>query len=254
MDTSPLQSILLNLFSDHDEPYRDGLMLATLTLIATIILEIFSLDTVMNVLKQKNGQKIYMTGIVLNFVNHLGLGGALYPVVAYFSINDKDIPIETWTERIFQITWVVTVHAIIYYYLHKTFHESPSLYIFFHKFHHQFKVYVPPSSANAVTVGEYFAAYMIPFLIAVVPYYVVPIHISSMKIAICFISLTNLLVHTPKLERLSILFLPSVFVSTSCHLQHHQRAQIHYASPTINIDYLVNYTKKYLKKIGKQKT
>jgi sterol desaturase/sphingolipid hydroxylase (fatty acid hydroxylase superfamily) len=52
-----------------------------------------------------------------------------------------------------RIVAAIAVHNICYYNAHKTMHSSSKWYRF-HQFHHQFRQYIPPSSANAVLVVE----------------------------------------------------------------------------------------------------
>lgn len=138
-----------------------------------------------------------------------------------------------------QVIFMIFFHSIQYYMIHKLFHESTTLYQLFHRFHHRFHTYIPPSSANAVTIGEYMIAYILPF---VPPLLLAPIISSkAMKYSAGIISLMNLFVHCPQIENWSKQYIPSFFVSTENHLNHHRKLNCHYASPTFNIDYIMYF-------------
>jgi sterol desaturase/sphingolipid hydroxylase (fatty acid hydroxylase superfamily) len=217
-----------------------GLCVILPTIGATIVLEFLSLDTVQGVWQQPNGTQLYWTAALLNIFNHLVIGVPVYMFAAIAFCNNKSVEN---IERVLQVTWVIVGHALQYYAIHKAFHKSPLLYQKFHRFHHRFHTHVPPSSANAVTPGEYVIAYVLPF---VLPVLLRPTATSSLKIAMGIISLANLLVHTPKLEALSTKWVPSFLVSTNDHLEHHRKLNSHYASPTVNVDNILNYFSKLI--------
>jgi sterol desaturase/sphingolipid hydroxylase (fatty acid hydroxylase superfamily) len=75
----------------------------------------------------------------------------------------------------------------------------------------------------------------------VIPLLFRPTQAVSLKIATGIISLTNLMVHTPKLETLSMKWVPEFLVSTNNHLDHHRKLRAHYASPIINMDNIIRY-------------
>ena len=60
-----------------------------------------------------------------------------------------------------------------------------------------------------------------------------------MFIGVGIISINNLLIHTPRLEHLSMSLVPWWAVSTADHLDHHKRLTTHWAAPTISIDKLL---------------
>jgi len=51
--------------------------------------------------------------------------------------------------------------------------------------------------------------------------------------------ITNLAIHTPALESISVKYLPAWFVSTAFHFEHHRKLAMNYAAPTLNIDIVV---------------
>lgn len=201
----------------------------------TLAMECISLDTVQGVLKQPNGQDLYWKGWGLAVFNQLVLGLPIY--VAVGSLLCAKEPPATWSTSCFQVCWIMGIHSILYYAVHKAFHEHPAMYQRFHRFHHRYNVHTPPSAANAVTPGEYLIAYALPFLPALLSQ---PIAASSLKYAGVIIGALNIMVHTPRLEALSKKFVPSFWVSTNNHLDHHRKLTMHYASPTFNVDNILN--------------
>jgi sterol desaturase/sphingolipid hydroxylase (fatty acid hydroxylase superfamily) len=218
-----------------------GVELSTLTVLFTIVSELCSLDTVRHVWKQPNGKGLYMKAIVYNLSNHYVLGVPTYVIAAMFCCAKKETAKENGDLAfayatlffLWQVLFVLIAQSLQYYYVHKVFHGSPKLYSMFHRFHHRFNTHVPPVAANAVTAGEYALAYVIPFGNAAL---VGRIHIPALRAAIVVTSLLNILVHTPKLESWSGQWVPSLWVSTLDHLNHHRKLQVHYASPCFNID------------------
>ena len=228
----------------------DGYILAIQTFILTIILDICSYQTIYDLCgKQKNGTRLYISAIVLNIINHFCIGGPIYGIASKFlcssssnnTINNGNY-VGNILQHILSVVVVMFLHAIQYYAIHKYFHESPKLYRIVHQYHHQFKLYVPPMAANAVTPTEYLIAYAIPFATACIILPNVAKTTIILKHAIMYISITNLFVHTPLLQRLSTKYLiPNnfLFVSTDDHLTHHSKVTTKYASPTFNIDNII---------------
>ena len=238
LEIEPNTMTLSDLFSlSRDDALKymfDGLPLILGTLGVTMVFELFSLQAVRSVLKQPNGSELYMKAISLNFFNPLCLGFPLY-VVARALCSNSEEPFR-YIATTLEVFWLIGAHAVLYYAIHKAFHESPRFYNMFHRFHHRFNTHVPPSAANAVTPGEYVIAYLIPFALAVL---FRPTQPESLKISISVISFTNILVHTPKLESLSEKWVPEFLVSTKNHLDHHRKLKVHYASPTFNVDNII---------------
>jgi hypothetical protein len=101
-----------------------------------------------------------------------------------------------------------------------------------------FNTHVSLGSANVMSLGEYIIAYLVPF---VTPLLFCQTQVVSLKIAINIVSLTNLMVHTPKLETLYMKRVPEFLVSTNNHLDHHHKLRVHYASSIINVDNIIRY-------------
>eukprot|EP00934_Nitzschia_sp_Nitz4_P001026 Nitzschia sp. Nitz4//scaffold62_size106224//101382//102101//NITZ4_004374-RA/size106224-processed-gene-0.63-mRNA-1//-1//CDS//3329555910//1026//frame0 len=217
-----------------DEVAIDAVQIVVATVAFTLLMEVFSYETVSGVWKQPKGKELYWQGWTLNLFNHIVLGIPIYVFAGSWWL----VPVapSNWKEFCFQVNYVMGLHAIQYYALHKAFHEYPTLYQWFHRFHHRYNVHTPPSAANAVTPGEYILAYVLPFVPVLLTQ---PISISAFKMASVIISTLNILVHTPKLEDLSKRVTPFFWVSTNNHLDHHRKLSMHYASPTYNIDNIV---------------
>lgn len=216
---------------------RGGFEMSTSAVLVTLVLELCSLDTVRQVWKQPNGQELYVTSILYNIVNHYVLGVPTYMVaVVYFSSKeneDNSSTMKALISYLWQVFFILAAHSIQYYYIHKMFHESPTLYRRFHRFHHRFNTHVPPSAANAVTIGEYAFAYVLPFATAAL---LGRVTVPALRCAIFITIVLNTMVHTPKLEAWSERWIPDFWVSTADHLNHHRKLHVHYASPLFNID------------------
>lgn len=203
-------------------------------LVLTVVLELCSIDTVKGVWKQPKGQELYIKAILLNFINPGFIAIPLYSVVATVLCREKQDPSSSLTMRdVSEIIWVLGVHGVCYYQVHKMFHESPRLYRY-HKYHHRFNTHVPPSSANAVEYQEYILAYLLPFVVAIL---IRDTAAENLAKAAWIIGIANILVHTPNLE--GTYDFGQYFVSTENHMDHHRKLKVHYGSPTFNIDTLV---------------
>jgi sterol desaturase/sphingolipid hydroxylase (fatty acid hydroxylase superfamily) len=211
---------------------HQAISIVTGILALTVVLEFISIETVKGVWKQPNGRELYIKAILLNLINPAVFGIPLYSGAVTILCSEKEN--ETITFRdVSEILWVLGVHGICYYQVHKMFHESPRLYRF-HKYHHRFNTHVPPSAANAVEFQEYILAYLLPFVVAIVTRQTAT---ENLAIAVWIISVLNLLVHTPKLD--GTYNLGKYSVSTKNHMDHHKKLKVHYASPIFNIDTLV---------------
>jgi sterol desaturase/sphingolipid hydroxylase (fatty acid hydroxylase superfamily) len=226
------QLIALLATDEFQRVSHQAISIVTGILALTVVLEFISIETVKGVWKQPNGRELYIKAIVLNLINPAVFAIPLYSVAATILCSEKEN--ETISFRdVSEILWVLGVHAIGYYQIHKMFHESPRLYRF-HKYHHRFNTHVPPSAANAVEFQEYILAYLLPFVVAIVARQTA---VENLAIAVWIIGVLNILVHTPKLD--GTYDLGQYFVSTENHMDHHRKLKVHYASPTFNIDTLV---------------
>lgn len=214
----------------------EGIELSFWTVMVTVILEIWSLDTVKKVLQQKGaGPGLYAAAIFANLRNHFVFGVPIYVIAAEnFCRTDQSLGIG---DEIACVATILFVQSICFYTAHRLFHTYPTLYRH-HRFHHRFNVHVPPMAANAVSPVEYIFAYIVPFVVAM-PF--CQPDTTSFRISVAIVSLTNILIHTPKLAELSEKIVPEWLVTTEDHLEHHRKLNTKYAAPTFNIDYFVSF-------------
>ncbi|CAJ1936871.1 unnamed protein product [Cylindrotheca closterium] len=237
------------------------------TLILTVVLEVWSLPTLQLLWnKQPNGRELYAKALFWNIFNQYALAIPLYSVVGTFMTRNDDYHYyhdnNAMIRNLVEVVWILGGHAVGYYHVHKAFHLSPKWYKY-HKFHHRFNSYVPPSAANAVEPVEYILAYLLPFVVTLAlwpPFFTPKIHRHNVSMATLVISVLNLLVHTPKLEQKYLVASTTTsnnnnnnnnnnnswtrwFVSTEDHLNHHRKLKCHYASPTFNVDNIVDDVK-----------
>lgn len=212
----------------------EGFELSFWTFVLTLILEVWSLDTVRKVLNQPGaGISLYKAALLANLVNHFFFGSTIYLGAA--AVFCRDTSEMTSSDRIISVMTILFVQSICFYIVHRSFHSNPNWYRH-HRFHHRFNTFVVPMSANAVSPVEYIFAYILPFTIAM-PF--VRPDTLSLRLSVGLVSVTNLMVHTPKFSALSEKFMPEWLVSTNDHLIHHKLLNCKYAAPTFNIDYLL---------------
>merc|ERR1719305_2285002 len=202
------------------------------TLMLTVLLELLSADAVVKICQKKSGTKLYLQGVLCNFVNNAFLGPPLYELVSNRWMSEPF----TAPGRVAMVLAILVGHSIGYYCAHRWMHTRRMYWA--HRFHHRFNVYVVPVTANAVSLAEYAIAYMAPFVAGAS--LLQPDRL-SMLLAVGWVSLTNLLIHTPWLMDASAALLPSLFVSTADHLEHHKRLTAHYAAPTFSVDRILAY-------------
>jgi sterol desaturase/sphingolipid hydroxylase (fatty acid hydroxylase superfamily) len=124
------------------------------------------------------------------------------------------------------------IEAVLYYFIHKAFHEVKGLY-WIHSYHHKFNTVVVPSSANAVSVAEYCFAYMLPLVVGVV---VTRADETAAYLGAAIVGIANLLIHTPWLEKQKYYW---TFVTTGDHLTHHRKTRGNYGAPVFHLDRIV---------------
>ena len=227
-----------------DQALHDVFTLAHATLLLTSLLELISWRTTRAVWNQS--PSLYLQALLYNGILHYLLGIPVYTLAAaLFCRPNQPLVFENTVVFAGRVVGILVIHAILYYSLHRTFHSHAWLYRHVHQFHHRFKQYTtPPMAANAVTVAEYALAYVLPFVVAgglVRP------TLHELKLAVGFISVCNLLVHTPCLQGVPG---PPWWVMPHDHLEHHRKVTAHYASPTVNIDWFVEQGQQYYESHG----
>ena len=231
---------LLPNHTEIEDAFFGGFWLATSTVIFTIVLEFFSFRTVRNLCRQqRHGVQLYQKALWVNFFNHYILGVPVYMIAETLFCQSTAEP--RWKNSsvglAIQTLLLTFLHNAMYYYVHEQMHSSPTKYQY-HKFHHQFRLHVPPMAANAVSIVEYLVAYVLPFGVAAL---VLRPDVRALQTSIGILSFLNLVVHTPRLRDTyyGATMVPSWMVSTEDHLTHHEKLNCHYASPVFNIDWMV---------------
>lgn len=219
-------------FDDVQREFLVGLEIAIVTVAATAVLELFSWETAKAAYAKD--KKLYLQGVAVNFVNHFVYGIPIYMISALFFIRKYD-EAHNYGLVAAQVVAALLIHSIFYYHVHKTFHSCPGYYRY-HKFHHRFNTHVTPISANAVGFVEYIFAYIIPFSVAGA---VVRPYADGTRISIYLVSTANIFIHTPVIEAWSERNIPSFWVGVHDHMEHHRKLNIHYAAPTVNLDWAV---------------
>jgi len=204
------------------------------TVLFTIAMDVWNIDTVKALLKQPDGRELYIHCIKTNILFQIVFGSFGYILSASVFCVQHDL--EPW-QQLMAVVGTMVGHNVIYYFIHREFHENPSWYKY-HKLHHRYNAHVPPSAANAVSIEEYIIAYITPTVLCTV---IIPTDVWSFTTTVQIMSILNIAVHTPKLEALSEKWLPSWWVSSHDHLEHHRKLNCHYASPSLNIDNLLEF-------------
>jgi sterol desaturase/sphingolipid hydroxylase (fatty acid hydroxylase superfamily) len=197
------------------------------TLFVTLALELASARVVVSQLPRR----LYWKGWIMNWTNHFVVGVPAY-VAAIYLFGDNNDTGKQQQFQFWRVLSLIVTHNVGYYFCHRTFHTIPKLYKY-HKFHHSYVDYIPPSSANAVSVVEYILAYLLPFVLGCA--ILAPICELELQCAISVVSLCNVLVHTP----LSYEIPTKWWVSAADHARHHCQLSVHFAAPCLNVDYLV---------------
>lgn len=209
-----------------------ALELAITTLIGTAVLELISWDTVRLLHeKQADGRELYRQAVAVNFFNHFILGIPVY-MAAILLFGRPSGGDESLLGGIVRILGIIVIHDICYYEAHKMMHSGPGWYRF-HKFHHRFNKYIPPSSANAVSIVEYVLAYITPFAVAALLTHPTEV---EMRTAVYIVSVANLLIHTPAYDPTSKYLEAVYLVSERNHTEHHRKLTKNYAAPVFSVD------------------
>ena len=166
-------------------------------------------------------------GHALALINLLLIGPFVFDIVR------KSFVVKHATSTVFETAKLVVVHSGLYALAHRAMHRVPPLRPL-HRFHHKFQTTVMPSSANAVSHGEFIFAYMLPFVVGAKM--TCPSE-GSLAAAACIVSACNLLVHTPSLRRVRW---PAFLVSPEKHLMHHSDRRRVYSAPTIDWEYMAS--------------
>ncbi len=208
------------------QPYIKGLHLGSYTYLFSHILDhTISKKNTIDLIK--NNPSLFNQCSVSNFVNLIGITPFYYIFVDKFLIIDKTLGLQP-----LKILAILTLHNILFYTTHFSFHFfKPLRYI--HHFHHKFNQPIP-SSGNAVSITEYNMAYVLPFLISA---FLFKPNDISFRVSIGIIGFLNSLIHCIPLSDISI---GKYFIKPGDHIEHHQKRTVKYAAPLINIDYIIS--------------
>jgi sterol desaturase/sphingolipid hydroxylase (fatty acid hydroxylase superfamily) len=209
------------------KPYLTGLHLGSYTYLFSNILDhTISRENTLELIK-KNPQ-LYVDSTISNFINLIGLSPIYYIFAENILLRDNSVHIQ-WLRTLA----IILTHNVLFYKIHKTFHEFTPLYAI-HKFHHRF-VKPIPSNGNAVTILEYNIAYVAPFLLGALLFRP---NSASFQLSIAIISILNSFVHCIPLKNIKLF---NILVEPNDHLVHHEKLTEKYASPLLNVDYLANF-------------
>ena len=150
-----LPTLLSVIFSTEN----DGVFMALATFALNALLELISLHSTGQILRQKDGQNLYLKALACNLVNNGLLGPPLYWLVMT-QFMQPALPRMT---QLLKIGMILLGHGVGYYAAHRWMHTRKMYWA--HRFHHRFNTNVSPVVANAVTPAEYFIAYMLPFVV-----------------------------------------------------------------------------------------
>mmetsp|Transcript_2977 Transcript_2977/g.4762 ORF Transcript_2977/g.4762 Transcript_2977/m.4762 type:complete len:237 (+) Transcript_2977:100-810(+) len=215
---------------DQFQATKTGLFVGIFTLLITVILEAISIPSVRVIVAAPGGHALYAQAWCFTILNSIMWGPLIYGLVAHLFVYDRACsgPVPCLLATAGRVSGLLLIHSIGYWYAHKTMHTS---WLFWaHSFHHRFSAAVTPCVAMAVSPAEFLLAYMVPFIVGGL---IVRPDRLSLLLAVCIISLSNLMVHT---ERCQGWNLPWFLVSADKHLQHHRRPNKHYAAPTLDVD------------------
>jgi len=208
----------------------NGFLSGLAAVVLTVVLEcVLSKEDVKKLRSTPAGKELYRSCLYSNVLNNLILGPITYWLTIDYICRPGPL---TLAEQVQCVFGIVLIEGILFYLVHKAFHEVKCLY-WMHRYHHRFNTIVLPSSANAVSIAEYVFAYMIPIVLGVL---VMGADEASTFLGAAIIAVTNLLIHTPQLEEYVWFW---AFVSTHDHLEHHRKLRGNYGAPVFHVDRIV---------------
>lgn len=208
--------------------YISGLSLGTFVYLLGRCLDMtISADSYLRLLSEKG--ELLNKGLILCKKNLLGIGPVLYCAVDVLFINHMMF------FSIREVSDIIIIHSVGYYVAHRLMHVNSSMKKF-HVFHHQFDQLLIPSIGNAVSIEEFWFAYMLPFIIGSI--LVRPASLSFIT-GIGAISICNLMIHCKELEDINYY---EIFISPKKHIAHHKISNKHYSAPILDLEYLLKKT------------
>tara|TARA_B100000700_G_scaffold215379_1_gene236707 strand:- start:10 stop:720 length:711 start_codon:yes stop_codon:yes gene_type:complete len=166
-------------------------------------------------------------GIKACQTNLLLIGPFVYTFIDVFLLSHNT------TFYVLDSVGIIFIHGVGYYIAHRLMHTNKYLYGI-HTFHHKFDDILVPSIGNAVSIQEFFIAYILPFIIGAV---ILKPSELAFNIGIGFISFFNLVIHCMELEKINY---ANYLVSPKKHIIHHRVKEKHYAAPILDLDYILD--------------
>lgn len=219
-----------------------ALLSGSLVVLLTAALEATCLGDVRKMRSTAAGRKLYASALRCNLFNNAVLGTVTYYATVRYVCQPSGS--QTLQEQALAASGVVVIEAVLYYLIHKAFHEVKGLY-WMHSYHHRFNTVVLPSTSNAVSIPEYVFAYMFPLVVGVTLTQADEVGALSGALVV---GVTNLLIHTPWLEGRPY---PSwILVSASDHLSHHRKTRGNYGAPVFHLDRIVERCSSFHQEFG----
>lgn len=247
--------------------WHRGLLTGCLAIVLTVALELTCWGQVQKLwrLPKKSSnnavvvdnRRLYLSALAYNLVNNVGLGSfTFYTTVRYACQPPGRL---STLDQMQAVVGILLVEGILYYMMHKAFHDVKGLY-WMHSYHHKFNTIVLPSTANAVSIFEYTLAYMMPIVVAAA---ICRADETSLFLATAMIGTMNLCIHTPWLEyhhhdiddtnddadniakysnnSNSFMMMTGsqqfwMFVTANDHLTHHRKVRGNYGAPVFHMD------------------
>lgn len=131
---------------------RNGVLSGLAAVALTFALEFgLSIEDVRRLRSTTAGRELYRDCIWSNVRNNLVLGPITYYLTIEYVCCSGPLTLAQQMQSVFGI---VLIEGVLFYLVHKAFHEIKGLY-WMHRFHHRFNTIVLPSSSNAVSIAEY---------------------------------------------------------------------------------------------------
>jgi sterol desaturase/sphingolipid hydroxylase (fatty acid hydroxylase superfamily) len=208
--------------------YATGMRLSIVTTLVTVVFELISLASVIGMLRTKPG--LYARAWTSSLFNIM-IMGPFVGLVAFGFLCGPDLePLA----RMRASLGLLAIHSVGYYAAHRLMHTKAMYWA--HSFHHKFNAHVVPTSASAVSFTEYAVAYMLPFIVGCL---LIRPDVHALYSVASLISLANILIHTPPLEDAAAALIPSVFVGTDRHIEHHRNLTKNYGASVVNTDWFI---------------
>ena len=216
--------------------WHRSMLLGVVHVLLTVLLELSCLDKVLRLRQSSSsggdGKVLHNSAWYKTLRNDL----VLEPITYYFTVLYLGRPEATsGMHQIVAAAGIVVIEAVLYYTIHKAYHEVKGLY-WIHSYHHKFNDIILPSTGMAVSVTEYVTAYLLPVVVGVM--LVKPDETASFLCAV-LIGLANLLIHTPWME--SVQYPSWILVTAADHMSHHRKNRGNFGAPILHMDRILEF-------------